>query len=132
VIIHAVDTHIGDAGHTGTGEVTGTLDLADLLDVETAISQGAAELKALGCEESLDVRRSMAAGMLARRANMLDLNGDDQAAAGSGLVKPSYTTIRCRPGCTIRPTDTSDRNAPADPYSRSLHLALHDGGLLGL
>jgi 5-methylcytosine-specific restriction endonuclease McrA len=86
------DTHLGEPGHTGTGEVTGTLDLADLLDLETAISQGAAELKALGCEESLDVRRSMAAGLLARRQIQLDLNGDDPAPS-SGVVKPRQTVI---------------------------------------
>jgi hypothetical protein len=83
------DIHTRDAGHHGTVEVTGTVDLADALDLETAISQGAAELKALGCDESLVVRRSMAAGVLARRQTQLDLNGGDP----TGTVKPRQTVI---------------------------------------
>jgi hypothetical protein len=59
---------------TGTSRVHGELDLADALDLEAAISAGATELKQLGSEESLDVRRSQAAGQLARRQLALDLS----------------------------------------------------------
>src|SRR3954469_7286209 len=57
----------------GTSRVDGELDLADALDLDAAITAGAAQLAALGNEESLDVRRSLAAGMLARGQEALDL-----------------------------------------------------------
>src|SRR3954469_24337827 len=57
----------------GTSRVEGELDLADALDLDAAITAGAAQLAALGNEESLDVRRSLAAGMLARGQQALDL-----------------------------------------------------------
>ncbi len=50
----------------GTVEVTASVDLADALDLETALAQAAAELIAAGSTESLDVRRSMALGVIAR------------------------------------------------------------------
>ena len=42
----------------GTSQITGELDLADALDLDAAVTQGAETLKALGSTESLDVRRS--------------------------------------------------------------------------
>ncbi|HET8561438.1 MAG TPA: DUF222 domain-containing protein [Marmoricola sp.] len=60
----------------GTSRVHGELDLADALDLEAAIAAGAEELKGLGCDESLDVRRSRAAGQLARDQLALDLQRD--------------------------------------------------------
>ena len=57
----------------GTSLVTGELDLADAIDLDEAIRGIAGHLKQLGCEESLDVRRSLAAGELARRQLTLDL-----------------------------------------------------------
>ena len=71
-----VDVHTGDVGPDGVVEISGGMDLADALDLDTALDHGAAELKALGCEESVDVRRSMALGALARRQTQLDLNPD--------------------------------------------------------
>ena len=52
----------------------GELDLADALDLDEAIRGIADQLKALGSTESLDVRRSVAAGELARRQLALDLH----------------------------------------------------------
>ena len=57
----------------GTSQVTGELDLADALDLDTAVAQGAQELLALGSTDSLDVRRSIAAGQIARNQLALDL-----------------------------------------------------------
>ena len=57
----------------GTTHLEAELDLADALDLDAAITQGAATLAAAGCAESLDVRRAMAAGELARRQLTLDL-----------------------------------------------------------
>lgn len=70
----------------GTSLIHGELDLADALDLDQAVADGAAQLKVLGCEEALDVRRAMAVGDLARRQLTLDLQpgetGDaDQAPA---------------------------------------------------
>ncbi|MEG3093482.1 DUF222 domain-containing protein, partial [Sphingomonas sp. PB1R3] len=56
----------------GTVPVSGTLDLPDALDLDAALSQRAAELKELGSEESLNVRRAQALGDLARGQGTLD------------------------------------------------------------
>jgi hypothetical protein len=73
----------------GTSRVHGELDLADALDLEDAIAAGAQQLAALGHTESLDVRRSLAAGALARGQQPLDL-----IAGGfeTGARAPSSTT----------------------------------------
>jgi hypothetical protein len=66
----------------GTSLVTGELDLADALDLEDAIRGIAAQLGDLGSTESLDVRRSVAAGELARRQLALDLTTEDTGDGG--------------------------------------------------
>ena len=43
-----------------------SVDTADALDLEAAVAQAAAQLKAGGSTDSLDVRRSMALGVIAR------------------------------------------------------------------
>ena len=58
----------------GTMRVEGELDLGDALDLEDAIRSVAQQLADLGCSESLDVRRSMAAGQIARHQHTLDLH----------------------------------------------------------
>ncbi|NPC98297.1 HNH endonuclease signature motif containing protein [Nocardioides sp. zg-DK7169] len=86
------DVHTEAVDFDGTVQVEGTLDLADALDLDAAIRQGAQELAALGSEESLDVRRSMAAGELARGQLTLDL----RVEAGGGTtaaVKPRQVVI---------------------------------------
>jgi len=70
------DVDLQQVSFDGTVHVDGELDLADALDLNDAITAGAAQLAALGCEESLDVRRSLAAGALARREVTLDLPTD--------------------------------------------------------
>ncbi|MBO9519976.1 MAG: DUF222 domain-containing protein [Nocardioidaceae bacterium] len=57
----------------GTSLIHGELDLADALDLDKALQAGAEQLKAFGSEESLDVRRSLALGHLARGDQPLDL-----------------------------------------------------------
>ena len=63
--------HTHQVSFDGTVHLDGELDLADALDLEDALSAGAQQLADLGCTESLDVRRSMAAGALARGQAML-------------------------------------------------------------
>ncbi|NPC96757.1 HNH endonuclease signature motif containing protein [Nocardioides sp. zg-DK7169] len=86
------DVHTETADFDGTVQVEGTLDLADALDLDAAIRQGAQQLAALGSEEPLDVRRSRAAGELARRQLTLDLMTETGEGAGS-VVKPRQVVI---------------------------------------
>src|SRR3954465_1627421 len=69
----------------GTSRVHGELDLADALDLEEAVRTAAEQLKALGNEDSLDVRRSLAVGMLARGQGALEL----------GVVSTDRSQARC-------------------------------------
>ncbi|MQW76333.1 HNH endonuclease [Nocardioides sp. dk4132] len=86
------DVHTREASHDGTVHVEGVLDLADAIDLDTAIRHGADELAALGSAESLDVRRSMAAGELARRQLAFDLRAEAGDGAAS-VVKPRQVVI---------------------------------------
>ncbi|GAA4756737.1 hypothetical protein GCM10023350_47940 [Nocardioides endophyticus] len=70
------DIDTNQVSFDGTVHVDADLDLADALDLNDAITTGAAQLGRLGCDESLDVRRSLAAGALARRDLTLDLQTD--------------------------------------------------------
>jgi hypothetical protein len=80
------DVHLGRRGSStdGTVEVSGTLDLLDALDLEDAVKKGAKTLGNLGCEESLDVRRSMAVGDMARNQLALDLSEAHHEQSGGG------------------------------------------------
>src|SRR4051795_4060198 len=69
----------------GTSRVHGELDLADALDLEDAVRAGAEQLKALGNQESLDVRRSLAVGMLARGQEAFEL----------GVLSTDRSQARC-------------------------------------
>src|SRR4051812_21581989 len=71
----------------GTSRVHGELDLADALDLEDAVRVGAEQLKALGNEAFLDVRRSLAVGMLARGQEAFEL----------GVVSTDRSHARCSP-----------------------------------
>ncbi|MBD8869483.1 HNH endonuclease signature motif containing protein [Nocardioides donggukensis] len=84
---HVSITH-GQVSFDGTSQVHGILDLADALDLDTAVANGAAQLKALGSTEDLDARRATALGGLARRQLALDLNPDTPTTdsdASSGI-----------------------------------------------
>jgi hypothetical protein len=61
-----VTVYTDQVGYDGTVHVQGDLDLADALDLDAALTDGAARLADLGCTESLDVRRAHALGELAR------------------------------------------------------------------
>ena len=81
------DIHLGGgrgANTTGTADVTGTLAIEDALDLEKAVKDGAKTLGDLGCDESLDVRRSMAVGEMARNQLAFNLNGGDGDDLHSG------------------------------------------------
>ena len=67
------DIALADVGVTGRVRVDGNLDLADALDLEAAVAADAHQQLLLGSTESLDVRRSIAVGNLARSQPTLDL-----------------------------------------------------------
>jgi hypothetical protein len=80
----------------GTSTVYGELDLADALDLDAAVTAGAQALADLGSTESLDVRRAVAIGDLARRQLTLDLTTDEASADGLGDVDPEGPRRRTR------------------------------------
>lgn len=71
-----------EATLTGTSLLSGELDLADALDLDAALSEGAAALKELGSEQPLDARRAAALGYLARGQRVLELTSDEEPTAG--------------------------------------------------
>ena len=84
----------------GTSQLTGELDLADALDLDDAVAKGAQQLLALGSTDSLDVRRSIAAGQIARHQLALDLASEhDEEAAIHGPPPTQATSGRaaCAP-----------------------------------
>jgi hypothetical protein len=69
----------------GTMRVEAEIDMADAIDLDRVLAQGAATQAALGSTESLDARRAKALGDLARTQTALDLHtqgsGDGSAMA---------------------------------------------------
>ncbi|GAA4119089.1 hypothetical protein GCM10022215_21270 [Nocardioides fonticola] len=84
----------------GRVDIEGALDLADALDLEDALAAVAAQLKDLGCEESLDARRAMALGELARREASLtfDAAGEVELPVRSKRSLQLYVHISQAPG----------------------------------
>jgi hypothetical protein len=68
-----VTVHDRQVSFEGTVSVEAELDLADALDLDTALRDRAAALASLGSTDSLDVRRSVALGELARGQRVLEL-----------------------------------------------------------
>lgn len=68
-----VDTGLNDVGVEGTAHISATVDIADAIDLENALSRRAKLLGQLGDDDTLDVRRSKALGEMARSDQMLDL-----------------------------------------------------------
>jgi len=79
--------HDDDVHYAGTMRLEAELDLADALDLDHALTQGAAALKALGSQASFDARRSAALGDLARTQTSLDLHTQGVSGA-SGAREP--------------------------------------------
>ena len=97
-----------EVSYAGTVRVEAEVGIVDGLDLDHALRQRAAVLKALGSTESLDVRRSRALGELARLQTSLDL------AAAAGAVRDV------------------DRLPPAREVVLHAHLEVHatkDGGI---
>ncbi|MBL0749876.1 DUF222 domain-containing protein, partial [Nocardioides sp. G10] len=112
--------HDEDVHFAGTMRFEAELDLADALDLDRELSHHAAQQKALGSTESLDVRRSKALGDLARTQTALDLmTGDARIRAGwtpmtgfplhaRSSSTPTSTPARsARPLCSVPPADST-------------------------
>ncbi len=74
-----VTIHLREQGGdlSGTVDINGCLDAADALDLETALSDRAHELKLLGSTDTMTVRRAAALGDLARLQSTLTLSPDE-------------------------------------------------------
>jgi len=102
-----VRVYADQPGHTGIVDIAIRADLKDAYDFDATLAQVAAALAADGCAESLDVRRSMAIGVLADPEGALDLltthtqeptdaervtdTARTDPAAGSGEPRPRRT-----------------------------------------
>ena len=73
-----LDVDLAQVSTTGTVHVEGDLDLADALDLNTALAADAHQQLLAGSTESLHVRRSIAAGNLARGQQTLELTEHDE------------------------------------------------------
>ena len=71
----------------GTMRVEAEIDMADAIDLDRVLAQGAATQAALGSTESLDARRAKALGDLARTQTALDLH-----TTGAGTVATTEDT----------------------------------------
>ncbi len=76
-----VDVHLEQVSFDGTVWIDAKVDLADGLDLEDALRAGARQQADLGSTESLDVRRSVALGDLARRQLAFGFEGGEPGRA---------------------------------------------------
>ena len=90
--------HTGQVSFEGTVWVEAEVDLADALDLDTALWVGAARLADLGSAASLDVRRSEALGAMARHQLALDLDTTTDTGTQTGTDRPSRLRPRLRAG----------------------------------
>ena len=98
--------HHDQVSFNGTTRIEGELDLADALDLDAALSAGAEQLALAGSTESLDVRRAMAAGEIARHQLALELRSPRvvEQRGTSGQSRPRAThQNQAPPGRPPRP-----------------------------
>ena len=109
------DIYAHQVSYDGTVDLDGTLDLADALDLEDVVAAGARQLADLGCTESLDVRRSMAVGALARGQAMLPVV--EEVAQQPSRNHPARSCSTSTP--TADPSPTLRTPGPCTRWSRS-------------
>ena len=88
-----VDVHVDQVSFDGTVRIDAEVDLADALDLEDALRMGAKQLADLGSTESLDVRRSIALGELARRQLAFGFEGAETGRAVKLVVHISEDAL---------------------------------------
>ena len=85
--------HTHQVSFEGTVWVEAEVDLADALDLDTALTVGAARLADLGSDASLDVRRSEALGEMARHQLALDLDTSPDTSTETPARTPAREVV---------------------------------------
>ncbi len=98
-----VDTTTGDDGWVGTSHLEVTGDTLDLTTFHDLVCEQAAQLKALGDTDTLEVRKAKAVGVIANRQAALDLG----TLLGTASHQPSL-----RIPCRLRPRPSSTCTCP--------------------
>ena len=133
--------HHDHVSYAGTSRIEGVLDLADALDLDAALTGGAEQLKACGSTDSLDVRRSMAARLLARGDQTLEYGRDvvlyvhlaeDSTLARTENRNRLVTIDQVRTWCqtagtrvTVKPVIDLNQQLRVDAYEVPERLAEH-------
>ncbi len=108
----------------GTMAVSMELDLADAMDFDAAVSEGAARLAELGSTAPLDARRAMAVGEMARHQLALDLTSGELSPTPLG----STTRSRARRNLVLH-VHLSDAALASSPAESSAPAPLPLGRL---
>jgi hypothetical protein len=129
-----VSFHHDQVSFNGTTRIEGELDLADALDLDAALSAGSEQLALAGSTESLDVRRAMAAGEIARHQLALELQMQTQpqggrAARNERSVETSEVSARKQPRQVVLHVHLSAEAVRGEP---GLHLARVDNTRTGV
>jgi hypothetical protein len=110
-----VTIHDHQISFNGTMHIEADLDIADALDLDAALSERAAVLKDLGCDESLDVRRSLALGDLARTQPGLNLTGPPVEEVGQRPSRNQGPPTTRQVVLHVHLTDTALTGGGAEP-----------------
>jgi hypothetical protein len=125
-----VSFHHDQVSFNGTTRIEGELDLADALDLDAALSAGAEQLALAGSTESLDVRRAMAAGEIARHQLAFELQtSGGRAARNERPVETTGVSARKQPRKVILHVHLSAEAVRGEP---GLHLARVDNTRTGV
>lgn len=114
--------HTGQVSFEGTVWVEAEVDLADALDLDTALTVGAARLADLGSTAPLDVRRSEALGAMARHQLALDLDTSTDTSPDTETPATRDRTPAPTPGRQVVLHVHLSEDAITTPDGR-LHLA---------
>ncbi len=126
------DIDLKGVGVDGIVHVDATLDLADALDLEAAIASVATQLADLGCEEPWEVRRSLAAGEIARAQGSLGLDLGEPEPGFRGPPSSGTSTTGEDPAeVEVRAQRASKPQPPTTGRSVVLHLHLTEAALRG-
>ena len=115
--------HTHQVSFEGTVWVEAEVDLADALDLDTALSAGATKLADLGSTGSLDVRRSEALGEMARHQLSLDLDTQTETGADSPTVPATPAPTPGRQVVLHVHVSEDAITGPATQPGEKLHLA---------
>ncbi|NYE36904.1 hypothetical protein F4692_002037 [Nocardioides cavernae] len=118
--LHGEDVH-----YAGTMRFEAELDIADALDLDRALTHGAATMEALGSDASLDVRRSAALGDLARTQTALDLFAQGGRAARATDEGGRAAREAVHEGGRVAREERAGVSRPDLPVAREVVLHTH-------